>query len=127
MRVVLGTELVFEQVEVPTGLFHRLLGFAARDRGAQRVHALGFREHVLVGLDFAFVRVDLRDVLAIFAERAVETVALVAVPVDEQHHLPPLGALFTPSRKHPSLILHRVVKGVRNGSAADSKPDVPYR
>src|SRR5699024_9544028 len=100
MGVVVLAELVLQQREISARLFHRFLGFAAGDRRPESVHLVGFRDDVLVGFDFAFVGVDLRDVLSVLAERTVKTVALVAIPVDEQHHLPALGALFTALRDH---------------------------
>ncbi len=61
---------------------------------------MGFGEDVVVALDEPFVGVDVGDVLAVLAERAVKAVALVAVTVDEQHHFPTFRALLTALRDH---------------------------
>jgi len=98
-RVEVGVEvlavLVFQQREVAGRPAHRLLGFAPGDRRPQRVHAFGLFEDVGVRFDRAFVGVHPVDVLPVLAERTVETVALVAVAVDEKHQLPAFGTLFT--------------------------------
>jgi len=98
--VVVLAELVFQQFEVPGRLRHRLLRLAAGDRGAERAHALGLLDHVGIGLDLPLVGVHVGDVLPVLSEGAVEAVPLVAVAVDEQHHLPALGALFTALGDH---------------------------
>jgi len=46
--VVIRSELIFQHTKVATGLLHRFLWFAARNRGAQRVHPVGLLDDVLV-------------------------------------------------------------------------------
>jgi len=98
--VVVLAELVLQKREVVTRAVQGFLGFSARDRGPEGVHAVRFLDDVLVVLDPSLVRVDVRDVLPVLAERTVEAIALVAVAVDEHHHLAALGALLAALRYH---------------------------
>lgn len=94
VRVVVLAELVFQQAQIPTGAVEHFLGLPARDRGAKRVHQLRLADDVLVVLDGALVGVHLLDVLPVLAERTVETVTLVTVPIHEEDHLSPFRALL---------------------------------
>jgi hypothetical protein len=98
--MMLRAELVFQQLDVPTGAFEHLLWLAPGDRGTERVHPLCLLYDVLVGLDRPLVCVHLTHVLAVLTERTVKTVALVTVAVDEKHHLATLGTLLTALRDH---------------------------